>query len=237
MRKNLGNVIMRHIAKIFVCSAMTGLLIGCASTEEQAKKALDETGQVPRNANYKDVTQYPGNVTCGKYLATDYQGFPIYKDFVVLDTVANLRPLAMDVKIYCSENPKAALDAELAIDYDIQKLQVDSILADLRLLAEPLEAYISDNTSFPWTEQGLQALVERATIGNPPRTFPEGGYIIAIPTDPWGRDYDYACEPFAGVRIPYELQSLGADGTVGGAGENADIKHIYLPYFDHINNL
>ena len=61
--------------------------------------------------------------------------------------------------------------------------------------------------------------------------------ISAIPTDPWGRDYDYACEPFAGVRIPYELQSLGADGTVGGAGENADIKHIYLPYFDHINNL
>ena len=52
-----------------------------------------------------------------------------------------------------------------------------------------------------------------ATTGNPPRTFPEGGYIDAIPTDPWGRDYDYVCEPFAGVRIPYELQSLGADGS------------------------
>ena len=96
---------MRHIAKIFVCSAMTGLLIGCASTEEQVTKMLDETGQVPRNQTIKTSTQYPGNVTCGKYLATDYQGFPMYKDFVVLDTVANLKPLAMDVKIYCSENP------------------------------------------------------------------------------------------------------------------------------------
>ena len=228
---------MRHIAKIFVCSAMTGLLIGCAPTEEQAIKAVDETGQVPRNSTYKDVTQYPGNVTCGKYLATDYRGFPTYKDFVVLDTVANLRPLALDVKIYCNEDPKAALDLELSINYEDQKLQIDSILADFRLLAGPLDAYISDNTSFPWTEQGLQALVERSTTGNPPRTFPEGGYIDSIPTDPWGRKYDYVCEPFAGVRIPYEMQSLGADGAAGGSGENADIKHVYLPYFDHINQL
>ena len=36
----------------------------------------------------------------------------------------------------------AALDSELAIDYDSQKLQIDSILDDFRLLAEPLEAYI-----------------------------------------------------------------------------------------------
>ena len=27
------------------------------------------------------------------------------QDFVVIDTVANLNPLAMDVNIYCSENP------------------------------------------------------------------------------------------------------------------------------------
>ncbi len=37
--------------------------------------------------------------------------------------------------------------------------------------------------------------------------------------------------------IPYKLQSLGADGVEGGSGENADIKHSYLPYFDHINQL
>lgn len=228
---------MRQIAKVFLCSAITGLLIGCASTEEQVTKILDETPQVPRNSNYKDIVQYPGNVTCGRYLTTDYQGFPMYQDFVVVDTVANLKPLKMDVIVYCSENPGAALDSELSIDYESQKLQIDSILNDFRLLAQPLEAYIRDNPSFPWTEQGLQALVKPATTGNPPRSFPEGGYVDVIPTDPWGKEYDYVCEPFAGVLIPYKIQSLGADGVEGGTGENADIKHTYLPYFDHVNQL
>ena len=228
---------MRHPAIFFSCIAMLGLLTGCASTEDQAAQALEETGQVSPNSNYKDVAQYPGNVTCGKYLATDYQGFPIYKDFVVLDTVANLRPLSMDVKVYCNEDPAAALNAELGIDYEIQKPQIDRILEDFRDLGVPLEAYISDNRTYPWTEQGLRALIERATTGNPPANFPENGYINALPTDPWSRDYHYVCEPFAGVRIPYELQSFGADGVKGGSGENADIKHTYLPYFEHINRI
>ena len=228
---------MRQPALSFCYIAMLGLLTSCASTEDQAAKALEDTGQVSPNSNYKDVAQYPGNVTCGKYLATDYQGFPIYKDFVVLDTVANLRPLSMDVKIYCSEDPAAALNTELGIDYEIQKSQIDRILNDFRDLAVPLEAYISDNPSYPWTEQGLQALVQPATTGNPPRDFPENGYISSIPTDPWNRNYHYICEPFAGIQIPYKLQTFGADGVQGGSQENADIKHDYLPYFDHINKI
>jgi len=228
---------MRQPAVSFFYIAMLGLLTSCASTEDQAAKALEDTGQVSPNSNYKDVAQYPGNVTCGKYLATDYQGFPIYKDFVVLDTVANLRPLSMDVKIYCSEDPAAALNTELGIDYEIQKSQIDRILNDFRDLAVPLEAYISDNPSYPWTEQGLQALVQPATTGNPPRDFPENGYISSIPTDPWNRNYHYICEPFAGIQIPYKLQTFGADGVQGGSQENADIKHDYLPYFDHINKI
>ena len=112
----------------------------------------------------------------------------MYQDFVVVDTVANLKPLKMDVIVYCSENPGAALDSELSIDYESQKLQIDSILNDFRLLAQPLEAYIRDNPSFPWTEQGLQALVKPATTGNPPRSFPEGGYIDVYPNRPLGQE-------------------------------------------------
>ena len=228
---------MRYSAISLSSIAMLILLAGCASTEDQAARALEDTGQVRPNSNYQDVAQYPGNVTCGKYLTTDYQGFPIYKDFVVLDTVANLRPLPMDVKIYCSDDPAAVLNTELGIDYEVQKSQIDHILDDFRELAVPLEAYISDNPSYPWTEQGLQALVQRATTGNPPINFPKNGYIDSIPTDPWNRNYHYVCEPFAGIQIPYKLQTFGADGVQGGAGENADIKHIYLPYFEHINKI
>ena len=227
---------MRHLVTTLTCSALVGLLIGCAATEEQITQILDESS-VPSSTTYKDIAQYPGNVTCGRYLTTDYQGFPIYKDFVVIDTVANLNPLPMDITVYCNDDPLAALDKQLNINYERQKLHMDKILNDFRLLAGPLDAYISDNPSYPWTEQGLQALVQPATTGNPPINFPDGGYINGIPNDPWGRSYDYVCEPFAGIVIPYKMQSLGADGVAGGSGENADIKHSYLPYFDHINQL
>ena len=228
---------MRHPAVSLCSIALVSLLASCVSTEDEAAKTLEDTGLVSPNSSYKNVTQYPGNVTCGKYLTTDYSGFPIYQDFVVLNTVANLRPLILDVKIYCTKDPAGALDVELGINYQQQKQRIDRILQDFRELAVPLEAYISDNTSYPWTEQGLQALVQPSTSGNPPRNFPENGYIRSIPTDPWNRNYYYVCEPFAGIKIPYHLQTLGADGVKGGTGENADIKHDYLPYFDHINNL
>ena len=82
------------------------------------------------------------------------KAFPSTRDFVVIDTVANLNPRPMDVNIYCSNEPAAALDIEFTIDYESQKLQIDRILEDFRLLAVPLAAYIRDNPAFPWTEQG-----------------------------------------------------------------------------------
>ena len=135
---------MQHLATTVACSAMVILLMGCTTTEEQVTQILDDSSG-PLSSNYKDMTQYPGNVTCGKYLSRDYQGFPVYKDFVVIDTVANLNPTRMDVTIYCSNEPAAALDIEFAIDYESQKLQIDRILEDFRLLAVPLAAYMRDN--------------------------------------------------------------------------------------------
>ncbi|MDG1461727.1 MAG: general secretion pathway protein GspG, partial [Luminiphilus sp.] len=86
---------MPRLTITLIYSALLGLLVGCASTEEQVTQILDESPEM-RSSNYKDMAQYPGNVTCGKYLGRDYQGFPVYKDFVVVDTVANLNPLPMD---------------------------------------------------------------------------------------------------------------------------------------------
>ena len=105
------------------------------------------------------------------------------------------------------------------------------------MLAEPLSRYEDDNRHYPWTEQGLQALVEPSPFGNPSINFPEGGYIKSVPDDPWGNRYDYVCPPFAGIKVVYQLQSLGADGKAGGSGYNADIKHTYLPYFDRLSDL
>ena len=49
-----------------------------------------------------------------------------------------------------------------------------------------------------------------------------GPYLkkTVVPKDPWGRDYIYR---YPGQHGPYDLVSLGADGTEGGDGENSDI--------------
>ncbi len=227
---------MQRLQITLTTVTMLSFLAGCTSTEEKASRVMDESLR-STSKTYKEMVSYPGNVTCGKYLDRDFQGFPVYKDFVVVDTEANLRPSELDLAIFCSDDPLNALNEALAIDYAAQSTEVDAILNDFRALQEPLLQYEQDNRVFPVTDQGLQALVEPSPYGNPALNFPEGGYISSVPRDPWGNDYDYDCPPFAGIRIKYKLQSFGADGVEGGTGQNADIKHSYLKYFDHLERL
>ena len=188
-------------------------------------------------SSFRNMNTYPGNVTCGEYLDQDYQGFPEFKSFVVVDTVANMRPTKLDVSIFCSDNPKAALNDALNVDFDAQQASIMAIMQDFAALESTLAAYEKDNRQFPMTDQGLAALVTPTTVGKPPRNFPEGGYLSSIPVDPWGKDYIYQCEPFGGIRIMYKLRSLGADGKIGGEGENADINYSHMEYYTHVADL
>ncbi len=80
-----------------------------------------------------------------------------------------------------------------------------------------LELFKLDVGRFPTTEEGLDALVRKpgsANAWNGP--YLKGG----VPTDPWGNPYRYANNGGA-----IEILSLGADGTAGGEGENADIRN------------
>lgn len=89
---------------------------------------------------------------------------------------------------------------------------------DVRALLSALKLYRLDNTVYPSTEQGLQALVQRPETGNvPPRWRP---YLERLPKDPWNNDYQYL-NP--GVRGEIDVFSLGADGQPGGDGTAADI--------------
>ena len=89
---------------------------------------------------------------------------------------------------------------------------------DVRALLSALKLYRLDNTVYPSTEQGLQALVQRPETGNvPPRWRP---YLERLPKDPWNNDYQYL-NP--GVRGEIDVFSLGSDGQPGGDGTAADI--------------
>ena len=80
------------------------------------------------------------------------------------------------------------------------------------------ELFKLDVGRFPTEQEGLQALVEK------PSSAPgwNGPYLKerTLPKDPWGNDYLYKYPDENG---DLQVYSLGADGTEGGEGENADV--------------
>ena len=87
-----------------------------------------------------------------------------------------------------------------------------------------LKLYKLDNGTYPTTEQGLNALVSKPTVGVIPKNYKEGGYLEKkqLPKDGWGNDYLYISP---GEHGDYDLFSYGADGAKGGEGKNADISN------------
>src|SRR5262245_38329242 len=63
--------------------------------------------------------------------------------------------------------------------------------ADLATIAQALDLYRLDSGAYPTTPQGLSALVARPTTPPIPSKWREGGYVDAVPPDPWGNAYVY----------------------------------------------
>ncbi|MFM2261903.1 MAG: type secretion system protein [Pseudomonadota bacterium] len=89
---------------------------------------------------------------------------------------------------------------------------------DVNNLMQALKLYKLDNQRYPSGEQGLQALLSRPTSG--PQAPNWRPYVDKLPTDPWGRPYQYLSP---GLHAEVDVLSLGADGTPGGEGANADV--------------
>jgi general secretion pathway protein G len=97
------------------------------------------------------------------------------------------------------------------------KLQIENLEGALKL-------YKLDTGTYPTTEQGLEALVQKPATGAVPSNWREGGYLEKgkVPVDPWNRPYVYVSP---GVKNKdFDLKSLGGDGEEGGEGENADVE-------------
>lgn len=96
--------------------------------------------------------------------------------------------------------------------------RVTAAKTDVNNLMQALKLYKLDNQTFPSNEQGLNALVVKPTTAPLPGKWRP--YVEKLPTDPWGRPYQYL-NP--GVHGPVDVLSLGADGQAGGEGLNADV--------------
>jgi general secretion pathway protein G len=100
--------------------------------------------------------------------------------------------------------------------------QLKTAQANVAALSQSLDRYSLVLYSYPSEEQGLEALVSEPEGLGTNALYPRGGFIQKLPVDPWGRPYQYIfpAERSGGA---YDIFSFGADGEVGGEGENADI--------------
>jgi general secretion pathway protein G len=96
--------------------------------------------------------------------------------------------------------------------------RVTAARTDIGNLMQALKLYKLDNQRYPSSEQGLDALAHKPTVGQIPNNWRT--YVDKLPNDPWGRPYLYA-NP--GVKGDIDVFSLGADGQTGGEGINADL--------------
>jgi len=91
--------------------------------------------------------------------------------------------------------------------------RVTAAKSDVNNLMQALKLYKLDNQRFPSAEQGLQALVTKpATPPVPPNWRP---YLDKLPSDPWGRPYQYL-NP--GLHGPVDVLSFGASGQPASNG-------------------
>ncbi|GAK16217.1 general secretion pathway protein G [Vibrio sp. JCM 19053] len=71
-----------------------------------------------------------------------------------------------------------------------EKADQQKAITDIVALENALDMYKLDNSVYPTTDQGLEALVSKPS--NPePRNYRDGGYIKRLPNDPWGNQYQY----------------------------------------------
>ena len=87
----------------------------------------------------------------------------------------------------------------------------------ISLLESAVDTYRLDIGRYPTTEQGLAALREKPDGVDKW----DGPYLRKeLPLDPWGNPYVYESPSEHGE---YAIMSYGADGTLGGEGDDMDI--------------
>jgi len=103
---------------------------------------------------------------------------------------------------------------------EAEKAKVDTTRIQIKSLSAALDLYRLHNSTYPATEQGLEALIRTPEVGSIPRNW-QGPYLNAnsVPQDAWKNPFVYSSEGKTFVII-----SLGADGLEGGTELDADIS-------------
>ena len=93
-----------------------------------------------------------------------------------------------------------------------EKADQQKVVSDIVALENALDMYKLDNSRYPTTEQGLDALVSAPDVDPAPRDYREDGYIKRLPLDPWGNDY-LLVSPGENGKV--DIYSIGLDAEEG----------------------
>ena len=107
----------------------------------------------------------------------------------------------------------------------VDDARVSKAKQDIQAIETALTMYKLDNYTYPTTEMGLKALVQKPDPAVAKNWRP-GGYLQHLNKDPWKNDYQYANPGTHGGE--YDLYSYGADGQPGGEDYKADIGNWNL---------
>ncbi len=93
-----------------------------------------------------------------------------------------------------------------------KKADVQNARIQIGTLRESLNAYAVDMNTFPTTEQGLAALVEKPADSEAAQNW-AGPYLDGeLPKDPWGHEYQYQYPPIHSSADTPDIWSPGPDG-------------------------
>jgi len=109
----------------------------------------------------------------------------------------------------------AGLVAPRVLDY-LGGARKDTVLLQMKNLADILDLYYLENHSYPTTSQGLEALTQcppACTDGARPM-------LASVPRDPWKRPYIYRSP---GQNGPFDLCSSGPGGEAQSGGASGVI--------------
>ncbi|MCZ6517386.1 MAG: type II secretion system major pseudopilin GspG [Gammaproteobacteria bacterium] len=106
----------------------------------------------------------------------------------------------------------------------VEQARVTRAKTDIQTIAAALKMFRIDNSRYPTTEQGLEALVRKPAGANLPKYTPDG-YLEKLRKDPWSSQYQYL---YPGQHGRFDIYSFGADGMPGGSDNDADIGNWNL---------
>ncbi|MFZ3193675.1 MAG: type II secretion system major pseudopilin GspG [Moraxellaceae bacterium] len=100
------------------------------------------------------------------------------------------------------------------------KARAGTTVSTLATVSNSLDLYRLDNSKYPTTQEGLDALINKPASAS---NWLQGGYIKGgLPKDGWGNDLQYI-SPGSNGRA-YDLYSFGADGKEGGSDLDQDLS-------------